>query len=61
LYSGINIKLENLVVEKRSPFPALADLRRFLRNWSLSIIPSILSLSGIKPVSIGTKIIPGWE
>jgi hypothetical protein len=32
LCSGVNIKLEISVAEKRSPFLALADLRRFLRN-----------------------------
>jgi hypothetical protein len=59
LCSGVNIKLEISTAEKRYPFPALADLRRFLRNWSLSVTLSIPTLLGIKPVSISTKIADG--
>jgi hypothetical protein len=35
LCPGVNIELENSAVEKRSLFPALANLRKFLRNCSL--------------------------
>ncbi len=41
LCSSINIKLEILAAEKRSLFPALADLCKFLKNCSLSAILSI--------------------
>lgn len=58
LVSDVNIKLENSAVEKRSQFPALVDLHRFIGNCSLSAIPSIPSLFGIKPVSMSTKIVP---
>ena len=54
--SDVNFKLKILIAEKRSLFPTLADLRRFLRNWSLSVIPSILTLFEIKPISMSTKI-----
>jgi hypothetical protein len=39
--SGVNIKLESSVTEKRPPFLALADLRKFLGNYSLSAAPSM--------------------
>ena len=56
---GVNIKLEISVVEKRSLFPALADLCKFLRNCSPSAAPSIQSLFRVKPVSISTKMASG--
>lgn len=59
LYSGVNIKLERLVAEKRSLFPALADLRKFSGNCSLSAIISIQTLFGIKPIYISTKTAGG--
>jgi hypothetical protein len=59
LYFGINIKLEISVAEKRSLFPTLVDLRKFLRNCSLSTAPSIQSLFKVKLISISTKIASG--
>jgi hypothetical protein len=59
LCSGVNIKLEILVVEKMSLFPTLADLRRFLRNCSLSTILSMQTLFGAKPVFISTRMVYG--
>jgi hypothetical protein len=56
-YSDVNIKLKNLAIEKRSLFLALVNLYRFLKDYSLSATPSILSLFKIKPVFISTKII----
>ncbi len=59
LCSGVNIKLEISAAEKRSPFPALADLRRSLGNWSLSATPSMPTLFETKPVSMSTKTADG--
>lgn len=59
LCSGVNIKLEISAAEKRSLFPALADLRKFLKNCSLSAAPSIQSLFRVKPVSMSTKMASG--
>jgi hypothetical protein len=59
LYSSINIKLEILVAKKRSLFLALADLYRFLGNWSLIATLSILTLFETKPIFISTRIEDG--
>jgi hypothetical protein len=59
LCSGVNIKLEISIAEKRPLFPALADLRKFLRNYSLSAVPSMQTLFGTKPISTSTKIAGG--
>ena len=55
---SVNIKLENSIVKKRSLFPALADLYKFLENCSLSAALSIQNLFRIKLLSISTKIVP---
>ncbi len=57
MYSSINIKLENSIVKKRSLFPTLVNLYKFLRNCSLSTILSIQSLFRIKPLSTSIKIV----
>jgi hypothetical protein len=58
LCSGVNIKLEIIVTKKRSLFPTLANLYRFLNNWSLSAALSMQSLFRVKPVFISrTKIV----
>jgi hypothetical protein len=58
LCSSVNIELENSLVKKRSLFPALADLYKLLRNSLLSAVSSIQSLLKIRPLSMGTKMIP---
>ena len=57
--SGVNIKRERSVAEKRPPFPALADLRKFSGNCCLSAAPSIRTLFRTKPVSMSTKTAGG--
>ena len=47
------------LVEKRSLFPALADLHKFLGNCSLSAASSIQSLFRVKLLSMSTKMVPG--
>jgi hypothetical protein len=59
LCSGVIFKLENLAVERMSLFPALASLRKFLKNCSISATPSMQSLFRVKPVFISTKIASG--
>jgi hypothetical protein len=59
LCSAVNIELENSLVEKRSLFPALADLSKLLGNCSLSAALSMKSLFRIRPVSMNTKIVSG--
>ena len=46
LCSGVNIKLEITAAKKRSPFPTLVDLRKFLGNCSLSAAPNMQTLFG---------------
>jgi hypothetical protein len=59
LCSSVNIELENSAVEKRSLFPALADLCKLSRHCSLSAALSMQSLFRIRPVSMSTKMVPG--
>lgn len=59
LCSSINIKLDNPLVEKKSLFPALADLHKLLRNCLLSAASTIQSLLRIRPLYMGTKMISG--
>ncbi len=57
--SGVNIEPENSIVEKRSLFPASADLHKFLGNCSLSAASSIRNLFRIKLLSMSTTMVPG--
>ena len=58
LCSSVNISLEKSLVEKRSLFPALVDLHKFLGNCSLSAALSIQNLFRIKLLSISIKMVP---
>jgi len=44
--SGVNIELENSAAEERSPFPALADLRKSLQHRLGKWSPPWVTLSG---------------
>jgi hypothetical protein len=55
---SVNIGLEKSLVKKRSLFPALVDLHKFLGNCSLNAASSIQNLFRIKLLSISTKMIP---
>ena len=56
MYSGVNIKLKSLIAEKRPLFLALANLYKFLKNYSPSAILSIQTLFKTKLAFISTKI-----
>ena len=58
LCSNVNISLEKSLVKKRSLFPALVDLHKFLGNYSLSATLSIQNLFRVKLLSISTKMVP---
>jgi hypothetical protein len=59
LCSGVIFKLESSIIERTSLFPILADLRKFLKNYSMNTIPNIQNLFRAKPISTNTKIVSG--